>query len=68
MLAKLVCEGVRPEHWIGYAQYINQNVKDHASEHIVDVVKKSRVRPATGPVNDDSVRPMRADPIAESSH
>lgn len=68
MLVKLGCEGVRPEHWIGYAQYINQNVKDHVSEHIVDVVKKSRVRPATGPFNDDSVRPMRADPIAESSH
>lgn len=39
MLVMLGGEGVRPEHWVGYAQYITLHAREHAAEAISEQVK-----------------------------
>ena len=38
MLLMLGREGVRPEHWIGYANYLSRNTSRHVSEHATEHV------------------------------
>ena len=43
MLVMLGREGIRPERWIGYAQYLTQNARVHSYEYAVDIAAKPAV-------------------------